>query len=85
MTVELDGHDCIVSFVQLLRSTQNDLSQTALAKTSAIESHIVLLAIRKLAVSSAKSASAFHTIETEQKKLAMQGTAIINNDLRGAA
>jgi hypothetical protein len=81
MITEPDGRDCVLEFAKLLHSSQQMLSESAFAKSSTIESHIIQLSLRKLAISASNDQRAFDTTEIEQKRLAIEGIKIIQLDL----
>lgn len=71
----------MTEFTHLLTCSRRTLSDSALSKSRAIESHIVKLALRKLAVSAINDRRGFDTTDKEQKRLATEGIKIIKHDL----
>jgi hypothetical protein len=71
-----------IIFACMLHRFEGLLSVAAFSKSSAIQEHIVKLSIRKLVAARDEKRGAFHAICTEQKRLAIEGIRIINNDLQ---
>lgn len=73
-----------VVFACMLHRFEKQLSAEAFSKTNLIQEHIVKLSVRKLAAAKQEKRSAFYTICTEQKRLAIEGIKIINQDLQAS-
>ena len=77
LSAECDEQDSVAIFALLFSNNKDSLALHALKKADAIAGHIATLSVRKLVAAIANNARLFNTIETEQKRLALQGIEIM--------